>query len=516
MSNTATYRFQVDWNRDGDFSGSNEDLTPYVTGASWNVGFRELYADVAGETALTLTLDNHDGRFSPENAVGTAAYGTQWNLRPVRVQAVYTGGTVTLWAGWTKGIAPMFGNEGVEATLTANGGRAWLENQDVLLPVMEGLRSDQILDRIMDKVHVPKAVTPGPWVLGRVDCSELGANTYLRPSAIETDFQTGAQTFAYAGDNWGSGVSALDAITDVVRAERGRFFFDRSGLAVFWNRQFLPTNTTVTATFPGNMQGMSYQYGNRLANVVTVRCYPRTLGAGASDVLWELDKPITLKPGQTKTMRVRFVEEGSDTQIAGVDIVWPNTSDGSLIVSAGTAAVRRFVANATSAEIELEQQGAVNATISTLIVRGRKLTKHNEVAVEERDGGSVYDYGRFMLDMDIPLLDDEQVARSIARYEIGRRKTPRGEVKITLINRDATALAHILARTLGDLVTVTDDRTGHSSGHVIVGEEHRLVRGTGMKHHEVTWTLEPAETVQFWLLGRAGQSELGTSTRLGF
>lgn len=29
-----------------------------------------------------------------------------------------------------------------------------------------------------------------------------------------------------------------------------------------------------------------------------------------------------------------------------------------------------------------------------------------------------------------------------------------------------------------------------------------LLRGTGMK--------------QFWLLGRAGQSELGTSTRLGF
>jgi hypothetical protein len=470
---------------------------------------------VAGETTLTVTLDNHDGRFSPENAVGTAAYGTQWNMRPVRVQAIYSGGTVTLWSGWIKSVSPMFGKEGTEATLTASGGRGWLESQEISLPVMEGLRSDEILDRIMDKVYVPKAVTPGPWVLGRAGYSELGTNTYLRPSAIANSFQTGVQTFTYAGDDWG-GVSALEAITDVVRAERGRFFFDRSGQAVFWNRQHLPSNVTLKATFAGTMQGMTYSYGARLANVVTVRCYPRTLGAGASDVLWELDEPVTLKPGQTKMLRARYTEQGSDTQIAGVEVVRPNTLDGSLVVSVGDAVIRWFMADATSAEIELEQQGLVSATISTLIVRGRKLTKYNEVAIEERDRASIYDYGQFALDLDVPMLDDESVARSIARYEIGRRKTPRGEVKITIMNRDATALGHMLARTMGDRIRATDVRTGHDAEHIIVGEEHTLVRGAGMKHHQVTWTLEPAETVKFWLLGRAGYSELGSNTRLGF
>lgn len=513
---TATYSFQVDWNRDGDFSDANENLTDYVTGASWNVGFRELYADVAGESTLTVTLDNHDGRFSPENAVGAAAYGTQWNLRPVRVQAVYSGGTVTLWTGWTKSISPMFGKEGTEATLTASGGRVWLESQEISLPVMEGLRSDEILTRIMDKVYVPKAVTPGPWVLGRVGYSELGTSTYLRPSAIVNDFQTGAQTFTYAGDDWGGGVSALDAITDVVRAERGRFFFDRAGQAVFWNRQYMATNTTVTATFAGSMQGMTYSYGARLANMVTVRCYPRTLGAGASDVLWALDESITLKPGQTKTLRVRYTEDDSDAQIGGVDVIPPNALDSSLVVTAGQAVIRRFVSDATSAEIELDQQGLINATVETLLVRGRKLTKYNQITIEERDRASIYDHGQFALDLDISLLDDEVIARNIARYEIGRRKTPRGEVKITIMNRDATALEHILAHALGDRITATDERTGHSADHIIVGEEHTLVRSAGMKHHQVTWTLEPAETVAFWLLGVTGQSELGTSTQLGF
>lgn len=511
----VSYAVQVDWNRNGGYGDTHDDITRYVIGATWNVGFRQAFQDVASESQLMVTLDNSDGRFSPENSA-SAVYGSYWQMRPIRVQATYAGGTVTLWTGWTRDIQPTFGFEGTTATLTAVGGRNWVENVNIRTLLMEGYRSDQILSEIAAQVVVPQAAPNGPWVLGRVGNSELGTTTALGGNVLVSLFDTGAQTFVYAGDTWQIGVNALDAIEDVVRAERGRFYLDRQARLVFWNRQRLVLNTHIATYVAGTMQGMEYVYGANLANTVLVSVTPRTLGAGASDVLWRLENAIKIPARGEKTISVRFNEQNSGVQIAGLDVVSPSRDDSSFITSHLGVTIRGFSAQATGAEIWLHNEWPVDATVTTLIVRGRKLATFNQVVIEVSDQGSAFDYGRHTYNLDLPLLDDESMGRSIAHYEIARRKRPRGEaLSVTLLIRDSLSAANVLERVVGERVRVSDARTGHDGQYHIVGEEHHLVPGKGMRHHEARWVLESAVTTTFWMLGRAGQSELGASARLG-
>lgn len=511
----VSYVVQVDWDRNGNYSGAYDDITQYVIGATWNVGFRQPFQDVASESQLMVTLNNSDGRFSPEHSA-SAVYGSYWQMRPIRVQATYAGGTVTLWTGWTRDIQPTFGFEGTTATLTAVGGRNWFENVNISAPLMEGYRSDQILSEIVAHVVVPQAAAVGPWVLGRAGNSELGTTTALGGSSLVSQFDTGAQTFVYAGDTWQNRISALEAIEDVVRAERGRFYLDRQARMVFWNRQRLILNTHLTAYVAGTMQGMEYVYGANLANTVLVSVTPRTLGAGPSDVLWRLENAIKIPARGEKTISVRFNEQNSGVQIAGLDVVSPSRDDSSFITSHLGATIRGFSAQATGAEIWLHNEWPVDATVTTLIVRGRKLATFNQVVIEVSDQGSAFDYGRHTYNLDLPLLDDESMGRSIAHYEIARRKRPRGEaLSVTLLIRDSLSAANVLERVVGERVRVSDARTGHDGQYHIVGEEHHLVPGKGMRHHEARWVLESAVTTTFWMLGRAGQSELGASARLG-
>ena len=83
-------------------------------------------------------------------------------------------------------------------------------------------------------------------------------------------------------------------------------------------------------------------------------------------------------------------------------------------------------------------------------------------------------------------------------------------------NNDATHYPQVLGRELLDRVTVK--RTPQNLGSTI--QQDVLIQGIS---HTVTamewvtdWNLSPAETQVYWILGTAGFSELGQTTRLGF
>lgn len=63
-----TWSIAIDLNDDGDYTDTNEDITTYVRpGATWTIGFAEPYEPLARAATCTLTLNNSDKRFSPEN-----------------------------------------------------------------------------------------------------------------------------------------------------------------------------------------------------------------------------------------------------------------------------------------------------------------------------------------------------------------------------------------------------------------------------------------------------------------
>ncbi|MBZ0274857.1 MAG: hypothetical protein K8I60_01860, partial [Anaerolineae bacterium] len=112
------------------------------------------------------------------------------------------------------------------------------------------------------------------------------------------------------------------------------------------------------------------------------------------------------------------------------------------------------------------------------------------------DQTSINFHGLRPLAFDLPALDSVEDAGQLARFELARRKDPRGMV-YTLSLSAPSHLPDILARTLFDRISITETQTGHTADYFIVAESHTL--DLGAARHRVTWTLEPAAG-DFWVM----------------
>ena len=254
---TTSWTIAIDWDRDGEFDGQDDDLTSYVISAAWFLGERTPYQNTADNSTLTLVLNNSDRRFSPENASSSLA-GKLTPFKPVRIQSD-DGTTVrTHWLGWIEFIQPAvntYGERTVE--ITAAGPMQFYKAAETSLALQENMRTDEIVAALIKEVVFPPALV-GAWVLGRIGNSEIGVTTRLANVTQYSDLDEGVTVLAIAADNWvqrgGSNDAEKDtfdvyrAVKDVVAAERGRFLFSRDGKALFWNRHRLLTHRSDPAT----------------------------------------------------------------------------------------------------------------------------------------------------------------------------------------------------------------------------------------------------------------------------
>ncbi|MBN1285413.1 MAG: hypothetical protein JXB47_08445 [Anaerolineae bacterium] len=107
----TTWTIAIDWERNGSYTGAYGDVTDRMISASWFLGMRRPYQDIADDSKLTLKLSNHDHRFSPEYSAGPL-YGDLVPFRPVRIQS--NDGTTTRmhWIGWIESITPAVNQNG--------------------------------------------------------------------------------------------------------------------------------------------------------------------------------------------------------------------------------------------------------------------------------------------------------------------------------------------------------------------------------------------------------------------
>jgi hypothetical protein len=101
----TTWTIAIDWNRDGDFSDANEDVTSLLISATWVLGAQKPWQDIADNSVLKLTLNNSDRRFSSENG-GGPLFGSLVPQRPVRIQSNDGTTTRTHWVGWIEAVKP--------------------------------------------------------------------------------------------------------------------------------------------------------------------------------------------------------------------------------------------------------------------------------------------------------------------------------------------------------------------------------------------------------------------------
>jgi hypothetical protein len=263
----TTWTISVDWSRNGSFTDPNDNITGRVISANWFLGFRKPHMDIVDDSVLALILDNTDRRFSPEYSA-SPLFGSITPFRPVRVQSNDGTTTRTHWLGWVERIEPEVNIHGKRTVkIVAAGPMQFLKAAETRLPLQENLPADTILDQLLGEVVFPPALTQA-WYLERAD-SKLDVNTWLADTATARVLDPGVSSFAFVADNWvrrgdedqdGSPFNVYEAIRDVTAAERGRFFFDRDGRAIFWNRHHLIDDATIAAIFDDSMNEVEYVY----------------------------------------------------------------------------------------------------------------------------------------------------------------------------------------------------------------------------------------------------------------
>lgn len=505
----AEYKVLVDWDDDGDYSEASEDITAYAIELEWSLGMRQPWQQTADEQTLSLTLRNADRLFSPE--AGGSLAGSLRPQKVMEVQSRYGGATITHWRGWIESVEPTYGERGeLRTTITGAGPKRYIQDAEVHLPLLENVTGDRVLTDVFGQVVYPVTVADC-WLAGIPGHSEAGETTYATDTLASLAFETGKHTFNYVDTL--DRVSGWEAIQQVCAAERGRFFFDRAGNAVFWNRHHLLMDTTVDGTITRFHQ-FRYGYGTGIINHVTVKCRPRSLSAGTVD-LWTLAEALPVRGGDTARVSASYTEADSDISVAGIEVERPNVDNGTLQANSDISLIL-FEESAQGASLEFLNNGTSEKTVTTATIRGRKLTDHRAQDMTEQDDIGITTYGRRVMTIDCSLMDDPLVAQDMARYELALRKDPRGEVSGFGLMRKAADETAELSRTvtMGSRLRLTEAQTGYDGDVFVIGERHSLREG--LRIHEAQFTCEPAEPLAFWLAGVTGYSEAGQTTIAGF
>jgi hypothetical protein len=517
---SATWTISVDLNNDRDYSDTGEDLSAFVIDADWSLGFAAPFDPISRSETLTLTLKNADKRFSPEYA-GGALYPNFAQGKLVRVQSTYSGVTRTHFLGWIDEITPAPGiKKERRASVKCNGYMLRAQEIELFIPAQENKRADEVLATIIQKSGLVPPGFNGAWLLGVAGASELGQTTRLGSLADLLNAETGISTFSIIGDNWDK-TSAYGALRDTVGREGGRLFVDRSGVVQFWNRHHLIKDTVADAAFNNTMMAMEYDYGVDIANHVIVRARPRIIGSIA-EPLGQLDKATKIKAGETKNLSFRYGDSSTGAKIAGKNAVAPvavtdftaNTNENGSGADYSTLVVARIVdEGATRSQVAFTNGAPVDLWVQPgAQIRGIKITDYGEIDADVEDEASIAAYRRRKHTYE-HVFDDVDVAQGMAEFILAERKNPRGRIRSLVIPayKSDALLAQVLTRTMGDRITVTETQTGASSDYFIIGEQFKLAS----KNLLVTWTLEPASSHTFWLLGVTNFSELGQTTWLG-
>ena len=327
---STSWTIAIDWDRNGDFSGEHDDITQRVLYAEWFVGMQRPYQLTADGSTLVMRLNNADRRFSPENSAGPLS-GKLVPLRPVKIESHAGTTTRTHWSGWIAMILPFGGKKGNrQVDIIAHGAMQFLKATETKIELQENQRSDQIIDALVSEVIFPPALADA-WVIGDPDYSKLGQSTKLANLEAYSDYEDGLLTLNMVGDNWvrqgGYSDQAKDTfdvypgIRDITAAERGKFFFDRDGKAVFWNRHHILDKDDIDASFDDAMTDMKYTFASldQTKNEIIVTCHPRSVAAEPT-TLWELkDAVIRVAPGATREVYVKYKDE-KDKRIGGKDV----------------------------------------------------------------------------------------------------------------------------------------------------------------------------------------------------
>tara|TARA_R110000824_G_scaffold70157_2_gene180348 strand:- start:1867 stop:3432 length:1566 start_codon:yes stop_codon:yes gene_type:complete len=516
---SGSYTLLVDWNNDGDFTDSNDDISGDTLSLSWSRG-RDYASALQGRSVagkLTATLINTEGKYSPSNT-SSALTGNILPGRSIRLQAGSGSFPYTFpvafndavrWQGKLDRIKPAPAAVGRKtATLTAFGTLGYLNQFETQLASKTNRRTDQAVGDILDDVG---------W-----------------EEADDRDLDTGQTTISRF---WMSGKKTIDALRLVEEAEAGFIKESKSGQVAFENRYHRLTQTASTtsqATF-SDADGAAHTFeaiaqADPLATIVNhVEATARKFNTASVGVLWThpengSDSP-TLAPGETKVFVAEYPNPDAansamevnlwTTPAATTDILANTASGGSSGDSGDKIADITITATKTAERMEISLANADDGSsiyLTKIQARGTAVSTKNPCIVRAIDTTSQGIYGERKYVAKTKFIPTTSEAQDWCDYQVSVSASPTNILTMTIPASAPGNIGQSLSRDLSDRITVTatgDAKLGVDEDFFIEGEKHAVTAGG--QEHTTVWQLSPASGgySQFWVLG---VGVLGTST----
>ena len=512
----GSYTVLVDWNNDGDFTDSGDDITSDVLSLSWERG-RDYASQLQGRSVagkLSAVLVNTGGKYSPSNT-SSALTGNILPGRTVKVQAGSGSFPYTFpvafndgvrWQGKLDRILPAPAAEGVKtATLTAFGTLGYLNQFETQLASQTNRRTDQAVGDILDDVG---------WT-----------------ESDDRDLDTGKTTISRF---WISGKKAIDALRLVEEAEAGFLLESKSGQIAFQNRHHRITQTASTtsqATF-SDADGAAHTFvevdqDDPLGTIVNhVEATARTFDTASVAVLWTHPETgsasPTLAPGEAKTFEAEFPNPDAANSAMEVD-AWttPAATTDYLLNSASGGGGTNLTSDITVTQTKTAERMAITLTnsatgsdgyVTKLQARGTAVSTKNPCIVRAIDTTSQGIYGERKYVAKTQFIPTTSEAQDWCEYQVAIFASPTNILTMTIPASTSGNIGQVLGRDLSDRITVTatnDAKLGISADFFIESERHQVSEGG--QQHVAIWELSPASGgySQFWVLG---VGVLGTST----
>lgn len=455
---------KVDWNDDGDFGDTGEDVSTYVRYPVWTQRGRAKVDDEFRAGRGGFQLRNEDGRFTPLYA-SSPLYPNVLPGRTVQVQVTYDGTTYPVFYGRCtpesqKSKPP--GEVGFTMVDAFEQLRLGLTNT----PLMTSVRQDEVITNVLDDINWPAGLR---------------------------DLDTGPDTLGVFPNHNRLPVNALQL---AAKQDPGAaLFLSRAGEVVYQNRYFR-SSQAVYATLAGTFDEIDPQLRQEdLADAVRAT-YPRFEVQTALQAVWTLQLPRWLPPGESTFEFENQVPATGyvTTLVANTDYTGNTELDGS-----GTDKTAQI-----SLEVTASDSGGGTITATNLDSTRVALQAGAQVrAYAVLDGGEVNAVRKTVssplvagqqLNRGFEFLDIVDVVSGYVDYQAAIRGAFRLRPVVTIRPDTDALMALVLGAEIGKRVSLTDTAaawTTQISGEFII--EGIDLRITGPASVEAVWRLFDAE-----------------------
>ena len=514
---TGTYVLAVDWNNDGDFSDSGENITARTMSVEWKRG-NDYASQLVGKGvagSLNAVLNNVSGDYSTFNT-SCALYGNLLPGRPVKLTGNDGSTTRPLWQGFLDSIEPIPSAKGANiARLRAIGPLGYLNKFEVSTEIFAGKKAGELVGEILDEAGWPdgdRDIDDGIITFPRFWCHDTLTLNALR---LVEDTETGLLEESADGNIVYRDRHARS--TDSRSTTSQATYSDASGAALAYSHieqidplkfiyNELKTNLqlhTATWIIGSSQLGSTTEVGDDVAVLWT---HPE---AGLGSV------SPSLSAGEVKTFTALYPSSGSGSTAQAVDY-WqtPAATTDYLAndVAEGTGTDRTsdigvsVVKKAQQMAITLTNNHSAAVYLTKLQARGNSVTSKDTFVISSTDATSQSTFGKRTFVHPGRFIPNTEEAQNWGDFHVQAYGNPVPLVKVTLIgNRSTATLTDIMTRDISDLVYVTatnDSGLGINEGFFVENVHHQI---DAELNHRATFTLSQSS-------GYAGFFIVGSSS----